>query len=52
MDVNGTAKLKRGAGLPYLETGRMTGRPTRTLIQFLHQLACPEEGARELNENV
>ncbi|XP_063708982.1 cytosol aminopeptidase-like [Culicoides brevitarsis] len=50
LDVNGTAKLKRGAGLPYLENGRMTGRPTRTLIQFLHQLSCPEEAARQLSE--
>uniref|UniRef100_A0A336LS38 Cytosol aminopeptidase n=1 Tax=Culicoides sonorensis TaxID=179676 RepID=A0A336LS38_CULSO len=48
MDINGVAKLKRGTGLPYLENGRMTGRPTRTLIQFLHQMACAEEAAREI----
>lgn len=33
---------------PYYLKGRMTGRPTRTLIQLLYQLACPEEGAREI----
>lgn len=33
---------------PYLYKGRMTGRPTRTLIQLLYQLACPSEGQREL----
>ncbi|KAK9881572.1 hypothetical protein WA026_016447 [Henosepilachna vigintioctopunctata] len=33
---------------PYLTKGRMTGRPTRTLIQLLYQLACPSEGQREL----
>lgn len=27
---------------PYLEPNYMTGRPTRTLIQFLYQLACPD----------
>lgn len=32
----------------YLTEGRMTGRPTRTLIQLLYQLSCPAEGAREV----
>lgn len=27
---------------PYYRKGRMTGRPTRTLIQLLYQLACPD----------
>lgn len=43
LDISGVGMLKHGAGLPYLENGRMTGRPTRTLIQFLHQLACADE---------
>ncbi|XP_056643884.1 cytosol aminopeptidase-like [Diorhabda sublineata] len=32
----------------YLTKGRMTGRPTRTLIQLLYQLSCPSEGQRKI----
>lgn len=37
--------------LPYLLPGRMSGRPTRTLIQFLYQLACPEAQNMDLKES-
>ncbi|XP_050094173.1 cytosol aminopeptidase-like [Anopheles aquasalis] len=43
LDITGVGMLKTGAGIPYLVNDRMTGRPTRTLIQFLYQLACPEQ---------
>lgn len=48
LDITGVGMLKQGVSLPYLEHGRMTGRPTRTLIQFLHQMACPDENVKEL----
>lgn len=48
LDITGVAMKKKGISMPYLENGRMTGRPVRTLIQLLHQLACPEEAKREL----
>lgn len=36
---------------PYLENGRMSGRPTRTLIQFLHQLACEANEQKDSKKN-
>lgn len=48
LDITGVAMKKKGASVPYLENERMSGRPVRTLIQFLHQIACPEEAKREL----
>ncbi|XP_014274959.1 cytosol aminopeptidase [Halyomorpha halys] len=41
MEVSATGLLHREAGMRYLRKGTMTGRPTRTIIQFLYQLACP-----------
>ncbi|XP_073999859.1 cytosol aminopeptidase-like [Rhodnius prolixus] len=41
IDISGTGKLSNGVGHPYLREGTMTGRPTRTLVQFLYQIACP-----------
>lgn len=34
--------LTRFGTIPYLLKDRMTGRPTRTVIQFLYQMACPD----------
>lgn len=48
LDITGVAMKKKDVSVPYLENERMTGRPVRTLIQFLHQIACPEEAKREL----
>lgn len=48
LDISGVAMKKKGVSMPYLEADRMTGRPVRTLIQLLHQLACPDEAKREL----
>ncbi|XP_017135155.1 cytosol aminopeptidase [Drosophila miranda] len=41
LDTRGTAMLTKYGIIPYLTKGRMTGRPTRTLVQFIYQLACP-----------
>jgi cytosol aminopeptidase len=50
LDIAGVGMLKKGRGLPYLQEHRMTGRPTRTLIQFLYQLSCSEGIAKECEE--
>ncbi|XP_001353776.3 cytosol aminopeptidase-like [Drosophila pseudoobscura] len=41
LDTRGTGMLTTYGIMPYLTKGRMTGRPTRTLVQFIYQLACP-----------
>ncbi|EDW40983.1 cytosol aminopeptidase [Drosophila sechellia] len=43
LDTYGTGLLSTYGLIPYLTAGRMTGRPTRTLVQFLYQIACPEQ---------
>lgn len=40
MDLMGTGRTSSGTP-NYLRSGLMTGRPTRTLFQFLNQMACP-----------
>ncbi|XP_030558082.1 cytosol aminopeptidase [Drosophila novamexicana] len=40
LDTRGTGMLAKHGVPPYLLRDRMTGRPTRTIIQFMHQLAC------------
>ncbi|XP_014281594.1 cytosol aminopeptidase [Halyomorpha halys] len=40
MDLMGTGMESGGTPI-YLRKGLMTGRPTRTLFQFLNQMACP-----------
>ncbi|XP_055597753.1 cytosol aminopeptidase-like [Uranotaenia lowii] len=50
LDIAGVGMLKRGVGIPYLVQDRMTGRPTRTLIQFLYQMACPDEQRKSLKK--
>ncbi|XP_063706195.1 cytosol aminopeptidase-like [Culicoides brevitarsis] len=47
-DVSATGLKKKTCNLRYLENGLMTGRPTRTIIQLLHQLACPDERLKSL----
>uniref|UniRef100_A0A1A9WC21 Cytosol aminopeptidase n=1 Tax=Glossina brevipalpis TaxID=37001 RepID=A0A1A9WC21_9MUSC len=42
LDIRGVGMLTRFGTVPYLLKNRMTGRPTRTLIQFLYQMACPD----------
>ncbi|XP_001360446.3 cytosol aminopeptidase-like [Drosophila pseudoobscura] len=42
LDNRGTGMLTTTNPLPYLLKNQMTGRPTRTVIQFLYQLACSE----------
>ncbi|XP_030372176.1 cytosol aminopeptidase [Scaptodrosophila lebanonensis] len=42
IDTRGTGLLSKFGIIPYLTARRMTGRPTRTLVQFLYQMACPE----------
>ncbi|KAL1122886.1 hypothetical protein AAG570_003212 [Ranatra chinensis] len=41
LDITGTGMLASDPSHPYLREGYMTGRPTRTLVQFLYQMACP-----------
>ncbi|XP_014278784.1 cytosol aminopeptidase isoform X2 [Halyomorpha halys] len=43
LDITGTGMLASGAcgNAPYYRKGSMTGRPTRALLQFLMQMACP-----------
>lgn len=43
LDIRGVGMLTKYGTIPYLLRGRMTGRPTRTLIQFLYQMACPDQ---------
>ncbi|KAL1122887.1 hypothetical protein AAG570_003213, partial [Ranatra chinensis] len=43
MDITGTGMVSSGLGYPYLREGTMTGRPTRTLVQFLYQMSCPTD---------
>lgn len=43
VDLSATGTIHKGAGLPYLRRGLMSGRPVRTLVQFLYQLACPHD---------
>lgn len=40
-DTTGVGMNCSHKNYPYLTKGRMTGRPTRTLIQLLYQLSCP-----------
>ncbi|KAL7738085.1 hypothetical protein ACLKA6_006436 [Drosophila palustris] len=42
IDTRGTGLLTTYGIVPYLTQGFMTGRPTRTLVQFVYQMACPE----------
>ena len=42
LDIKGVGMLSKHNTLPYLLKHCMTGRPTRTLIQFLYQMACPD----------
>lgn len=48
-DTTGVGLTANDKVYPYLTKHRMTGRPTRTLIQLLYQLSCPAEANRELN---
>ncbi|EDW01089.1 GH21239 [Drosophila grimshawi] len=40
LDTRGTGMLGKAGVPPYLLRDSMTGRPTRTLIQFMYQMAC------------
>ncbi|XP_030383836.1 cytosol aminopeptidase [Scaptodrosophila lebanonensis] len=40
LDIRGTGMVTKINTLPYLLKERMTGRPTRTIIQFMYQMAC------------
>lgn len=42
INTSGTGMLNETNLLSYMPKGTMSGRPTRTLVQFLYQLACPE----------
>ncbi|KAF6199256.1 hypothetical protein GE061_007281 [Apolygus lucorum] len=46
IDIHGTGMRSNGTP-PYLRDGHMSGRPTRTLIQFLNQMACPLDANSE-----
>lgn len=50
LDIRGVGMRTTTNTIPYLARGRMTGRPTRTIIQFLYQMACPEEQAKDLRD--
>ncbi|CAH1389100.1 unnamed protein product [Nezara viridula] len=41
LDTAGTGMKTRGLYAPYLRGGFMTGRPVRTVVQFLINMACP-----------
>ncbi|XP_002138166.2 cytosol aminopeptidase-like [Drosophila pseudoobscura] len=42
LDIRNVGMLTRYNPLPYLLKDCMTGRPTRTIVQFLFQIACPD----------
>lgn len=46
-DITGVGMKCEDKLYPYLTKGRMTGRPTRTMIQLLYQLSCPKEGKKK-----
>lgn len=41
-DIEGVGMKCYDKMYPYYRRGRMTGRPTRAIIQMLYQIACPE----------
>lgn len=43
LDIEGVGKRHLAKDTPYLRVGEMSGRPTRTIIEFLYQIACPHE---------
>ncbi|XP_014241292.1 cytosol aminopeptidase-like [Cimex lectularius] len=43
VDNTGTGMEASEMAPPYLRPGYMTGRPTRTIVQFLNQMACPQD---------
>ncbi|XP_017018345.1 cytosol aminopeptidase [Drosophila kikkawai] len=43
LDTRGTGLQTKYGLIPYLPSNTMTGRPTRTLVQFLYQMACPAD---------
>ncbi|XP_065156242.1 cytosol aminopeptidase-like [Atheta coriaria] len=47
-DTTGVSMLADDKVYPYYTKNRMSGRPTRTLLQLLYQLSCPNEGARDI----
>ncbi|XP_014250301.1 cytosol aminopeptidase-like [Cimex lectularius] len=47
LDITGTGLISNGIGYPYMKKGLMTGRPVRTLVQFLYQLSCPHDKGEE-----
>ncbi|KAJ9578841.1 hypothetical protein L9F63_004945 [Diploptera punctata] len=50
LDITGSGMLQCRKDVPYLSKGRMTGRPTRTVIQFLTQMVNYDPSAREPRE--
>ncbi|KAH8269533.1 hypothetical protein KR018_007388 [Drosophila ironensis] len=42
LDTRGTGMTTKVNVLPYLLKDSMTGRPTRTIIQFMYQMACTQ----------
>lgn len=42
LDIKGVGMSAPDNLCPYLKENGLTGRPVRTLIQFLYQLACPQ----------
>lgn len=42
MDIEGIKLELTENVMPYLEKHCMTGRPTRTIVQLLYQIACPD----------
>ncbi|BET01988.1 manganese ion Hypothetical protein [Nesidiocoris tenuis] len=41
IDMTGSGMCQCEDGVPYLRQGLMTGRPCRTVVEFLYQMACP-----------
>jgi len=41
IDISGTGHIAEESGHSYLRKGMATGRPTRTIAQFLYQMCCP-----------
>ncbi|XP_014278404.1 cytosol aminopeptidase [Halyomorpha halys] len=43
VDIHGTGLKVNESSFPYLKKGWMSGRPTRTLAQFVYQIVCPHD---------
>lgn len=47
LDISGSGMVATGLGYPYLRKGLMSGRPLRTLAEFIYQTACNNDKGKD-----